>query len=130
MGAVKGVTDLITSSGFVTLDFVALKSFLEEVGDVLFGVGSARGPSRINQAIYQALHSPLLVAPSQKAKGALLNIASGGDLKINEFQRAMKIVTNSLRPGAELVFGTSVDPNLEAGRVRVTIILTSDSKKL
>ena len=70
------------------------------------------------------------MAPSQKAKGALLNIASGGDLKINEFQRAMKIVTNSLRPGAELVFGTSVDPNLEAGRVRVTIILTSDSKKL
>lgn len=127
--AVRGVTDLITSSGFVNLDFASLKSFMKKAGQVLFGVGLARGPSRINQAIYQSLHSPLLVVPPQKARGALLNIASSGDLKISEFQNATKIVAKTLRPGAELIFGTSVDPSLEPGWIRVTVIVTSSSTK-
>ena len=122
--AVKGISDLITSSGFVNLDFASLKSFMEKAGVVLFGVGSARGPSRINLSIYQAFHSPLLAIPVKKAQGALLNIASGGDLKINEFQKAIQVVSESLRPGAELVFGTSVDPSLGKGWVRVTVIVS------
>ena len=122
--AVKGVSDLVTSSGFVNLDLASLKTFMEKAGPVLFGVASARGPSRINQAIYQALHSPLLTIPVEKARGALLNIASAGDLKISEFQKATQIVADNLRPGAELVFGTSVDSSLGGGWVRVTVIVS------
>ena len=122
--AVTGISDLITSSGFVNLDFASLKSFMENAGLVLFGVGTGRGPSRINLSIYQAFHSPLLAIPVKKAQGALLNIASGGDLKINEFQKAIQVVSESLRPGAELVFGTSVDPSLGKGWVRVTVIVS------
>lgn len=122
--AVEGISDLVATSGFVNLDFASLKSFMEKAGPILFGVASARGPSRINQAIYQALHSPLLTMPVEMARGALLNIASRGDLKISEFQKATQIVTDTLRSGAELVFGTSVDPSLEEGWVRVTVIVS------
>jgi len=123
--AVKGIADLVTASGFIDLDFTSLKTFLKKAGPILFGVGSARGPSRLNQALYQALSSPLLSYPVQKARGALLNISSRGDLKISEFQKATKMIRKELRPGAELIFGTSVDPALKEGWVRVTVIVAS-----
>jgi cell division protein FtsZ len=123
--AIQGITGLVTSSGFISLDFAALRTFLKKAGLVFFGVGSARGPSRLNQAIYQALHSPLLDHPVEKARGALLNISSQGDLKINEFQKATKLIKEELKPGAELVFGTSVDSSLKGGWIRVTVILAS-----
>lgn len=127
--AVKGIADLVTASGFINLDFTSLKTFLKKAGPILFGVGSARGPSRLNQALYQALSSPLLSYPVQKARGALLNISSRGDLKISEFQKATKMIRKELKPGAELVFGTSVDPALKEGWVRVTVIVASQRRE-
>ena len=121
--AVQGIADLVTSSGFINLDFASLKTFLKKAGPILFGVGLARGPSRLNQALYQAFHSPLLNYPVQKARGALLNISSRGDLKINEFQKATAMVKKELRPGAELIFGTSINPKLKEGQIRITVIV-------
>lgn len=122
--AIQGITDLIVSSGEINVDFAALRSIIKKAGPALFGIGMARGRSRAVNALKAALNSPLLDFSLEGAKAALLNIASNGDLALAEVQKITQEMRQAIRPGASLIFGTSLDKHLKPGTIRVTIIAT------
>ncbi len=122
--AIQGIADLIVSSGDINVDFAALKSVIKRSGPALFGIGAASGKNRAAKAIKKALSSPLLDFSLEGARAALLNIASSGDLTLEEVHSIAGQVRQTIKPNANLVFGTSLDRHLKSGTIRITIIAT------
>jgi cell division protein FtsZ len=122
--AIQGIADLIVASGEINVDFASLRTIIKKAGPALFGIGAARGRNRAIKAIKVALNSPLLDFSLEGAKAALLNIASSGDLTLDEVHLITQRVCQAIKPGASLIFGTSLDKNLKKETIRVTIIAT------
>lgn len=122
--AIQGITDLIVASGDINVDFATLRTMIKKAGPAFFGIGSARGRGRAAKAVKEALDSPLLEFPLNQARAALLNIASSGDLTLAEVQSIAGKVRQTIKPGASLIFGTSLDNQLKPREIRVTLIVT------
>jgi cell division protein FtsZ len=122
--AIQGISDLIVSSGAVNIDFASLRAVMENAGQALFGMGTATGKGRIERAVAEAIRSPLLDFSFHGAGGALMNVASAGDLSLGELKKASQLISAHLRREAELVFGTSIDKSLKSGQIRITVIAT------
>ncbi|MGX5377177.1 cell division protein FtsZ [Ligilactobacillus sp. LYQ135] len=125
---VQGITDLITSPGYVNLDFADVTTVMKDKGSALMGIGSANGENRIEEATKKAISSPLLEVSIDGAEQVLLNITGGPDLSLFEAQTASEIVTNAASSDVNIIFGTSINENLE-DEVVVTVIATGIDKK-
>ena len=125
---VQGITDLITSPGYVNLDFADVTTVMKDKGSALMGIGSANGENRIEEATKKAISSPLLEVSIDGAEQVLLNITGGPDLSLFEAQTASEIVTNAASSDVNIIFGTSINENLE-DEVIVTVIATGIDKK-
>ena len=90
---VQSISDLITSPGFVNLDFADVKTVMSDQGSALMGIGTANGENRITEATKKAISSPLLEVSIDGAKQVLLNITGGPDLSLFEAQDAAQIVS-------------------------------------
>lgn len=125
---VQGISDLITSTDYVNLDFADVKTVMENQGAALMGIGRASGENRTVEATKLAISSPLLEVSIDGAKQVLLNITGGPDLTLFEAQDASEIVSKAAGDDVNIIFGTSINPNL-GGEVVVTVIATGiDSK--
>jgi cell division protein FtsZ len=120
---VQGICDLITRPGLINLDFADVRTVMQSSGNALMGVGMATGPTRGAEAAKRAIASPLLGREIHGARGIILSIAGGDDLGLLEVTEAAKVVQDAATPDANIIFGTSVDPDL-AGQVWVTVIAT------
>lgn len=120
--AVEGISDLITTPGFINIDFADIRSVLQNAGSALMGVGTGSGEKRAEDAAKAAISSPLLDLSIHGAKGVLFSIAGGNDLTMYEIQDAAKIITESVDPEARVIFGTIQDERLQKGEVRVTVV--------
>ncbi|GKT03571.1 cell division protein FtsZ [Furfurilactobacillus entadae] len=126
---VQGISDLITSPGYVNLDFADVKTVMQDQGTALMGIGSASGENRTGDATKAAISSPLLEVSIDGAEQVLLNITGGPDLSLFEAQTASDIVAQAATTDVNIIFGTSIDENL-GDEVRVTVIATGiDHKK-
>ena len=125
---VQGITDLITSPGYVNLDFADVTTVMKDKGSALMGIGSANGENRIEEATKKAISSPLLEVSIDGAEQVLLNITGGPDLSLFEAQTASEIVTDAASSDVNIIFGTSINENLE-DEVVVTVIATGIDKK-
>lgn len=125
---VQGISDLITSPGYVNLDFADVKTVMQNKGSALMGVGSASGENRTAEATKKAISSPLLEVSIDGAEQVLLNITGGPDLSLFEAQDASEIVSQSATNDVNIIFGTSIDENL-GDETRVTVIATGIDKK-
>ncbi|APU71605.1 cell division protein FtsZ [Companilactobacillus crustorum] len=130
---VQSISDLITSPGFVNLDFADVKTVMSDQGSALMGIGQANGENRITEATKKAISSPLLEVSIDGAKQVLLNITGGPDLSLFEAQDAAQIVSEQATSDVNIIFGTSIDDTL-GDQVKVTVIATGvesgeDSKK-
>ncbi len=128
--AVKGISDLILSPGYINLDFADVKALMSESGGTaLMGMGEARGEGRAETATQMAISSPLLEDISiSKAKGALLNISVHPDtLTIQETQIITGTIAKELHPDAKVYWGVVFDESLEDS-LRVTVIATGLEK--
>ena len=125
---VQGISDLITSPGYVNLDFADVKTVMQNQGSALMGIGSASGENRTEEATKKAISSPLLETSIDGAEQVLLNITGGPDLSLFEAQAASQIVTEAANDDVNIIFGTSIDNDLEDS-VRVTVIATGIDKK-
>ncbi|WP_125589517.1 cell division protein FtsZ [Companilactobacillus jidongensis] len=129
---VQSISDLITSPGFVNLDFADVKTVMSDQGSALMGIGTANGENRITDATNKAISSPLLEVSIDGAKQVLLNITGGPDLSLFEAQDAAQIVSEQATSDVNIIFGTSIDETL-GDQVKVTVIATGveseDSKK-
>jgi cell division protein FtsZ len=126
---VRGVTDLITLPGLINLDFADVKSIIKDAGNALLGDGTATGENRAIKAAQVAINSPLIETSIEGAKGILLNISGGSDLKLFEVNEAAEIVRNAASPNANIIFGAVIDENMK-DQIKVTIIATGFKDKL
>jgi len=120
--AVEGISDLITTPGFINIDFADIRSILQNSGSALMGVGNGSGEKRAEDAAKAAINSPLLDLSIHGAKGVLFSIAGGDDLTMYEIQDAAKIITESIDSDAKVIFGTIRDERMQKGEVRVTVV--------
>ena len=122
--ATRGISDLITVPGEVNLDFNDVRTVMLEGGDALMGTGASVGDGRASEAAHNAIKSPLLEEVSIKgAKGVLVNISAGSDLKLFEVNEAVTVITEEAGNEANIIWGTVLDDTL-GDELRVTVIAT------
>ncbi len=122
--ATRGISDLITVPGEINLDFNDVRTVMLEGGDALMGTGSAVGESRAADAAAKAIRSPLLEEVSiEGARGVLVNISAGSDLKLFEVNEAVSVINEASGSEANIIWGTVLDDTLE-DELRVTVIAT------
>ena len=122
--AVEGISDLITTTGIINVDFADVRSIMQNAGSALMGIGIAMGDKRAELAAKAAINSPLLEVSITGAKGVLFSIAGGEDLGMLEVQEAANVITEAIDPEAKVIFGAVTDETLKKGQVRVTVIAT------
>ena len=127
--AVSGIAEVIKCPGLVNVDFADVKTVMSEMGMAMMGSAISTGESRAIDAANKAISSPLLEDINLKgAKGVLINITSGNDLKMREVHEIMSVISQYSTSDATVIVGTVIDDSLE-GSLRVTIVATGiDSK--
>lgn len=124
LGAVKGISDLITRPGLINVDFADVRTVMSEMGMAMMGTGSASGEQRARQAAEAAIASPLLEDVNfSGARGILVNITAGLDMSIGEFEEVGDVVKEFISDDATVVVGTVIDPEM-TDEMRVTVIVT------
>ncbi|MCW0991757.1 cell division protein FtsZ, partial [Streptococcus anginosus] len=118
-----GISDLITSPGYVNLDFADVRTVMQDQGTALMGIGTASGENRTAEATKKAISSPLLEVSIDGAEQILLNISGGEDLTLFEAQDAAEIVGAASSSEVNIIFGTTINDRLD-DEVVVTVIAT------
>jgi len=122
--AVQGISDLITTPGFINVDFADVRAIMKGMGIALMGTGNGAGENRAMDATQRAISSPLLEEASiNGARGVLVNITGGTDLTLREVDEAMNVIHDSSDPDANIIFGTVQDERLE-NEMKITVIAT------
>lgn len=120
---VQGISELITEHGLINLDFADVKAVMSNAGSALMGIGRASGDNRATEAAKQAIESPLIEVSIDGAKGVLFNITGGYDMSMSEVQEAADLITASVAPDANIIFGATLKPEMEDELV-ITVIAT------
>ena len=120
---VKGITETITMPSLINLDYADVRSIICNGGVALVGLGEATGSDRANEAIKNALNSPLLEVEWSGATGALIHITGGPDMSLAESNKVGELVSEKMSSEANVIWGARVDPRL-SGVLRVMLILT------
>ena len=120
---VKGITETITMPSLINLDYADVRSIICNGGVALVGLGEATGNDRANDAIRNALNSPLLEVEWSGATGALIHITGGPDMSLAEANKVGELVSEKMSLDANVIWGARVDPRL-SGVLRVMLILT------
>ncbi|HOP75163.1 MAG TPA: cell division protein FtsZ [Bacillota bacterium] len=120
---VQGISDLITITGLINVDFADVKTIMSEAGSALMGIGVAKGEDRAVLAAKAAVESPLLEASIEGSKGVLLNITGSSNLGLYEVNEAARIISEAADPDANIIFGAVIDETL-GDEIRVTVIAT------
>jgi cell division protein FtsZ len=126
--AVRGIAELITKPGEINLDFADVKSVMANAGSTMMGSGIGEGVDRAEDAILQAIASPLLEDVDVKdAKGLLINITSNGSLTNGELRSIGDHIGSLVdEEEAEVILGTTIDESLE-NKLKVTVVATGMS---
>jgi len=120
---VQGISDLVTMTGLINLDFADVKAVMQNAGTALMAVGEGRGEGRAMVAARAAISSPLLDVSIEGARGVLLNVSGGPDLTLSEVTEAAETIQASVDPDASIFFGAVIHPR-QQDEVRVTVIAT------
>jgi len=122
---VQSITDLMVRPGLINLDFADVETVMSSMGKAMMGTGEAEGEGRAVKAAEAAINNPLIDDYTLKgAKGLLVNITGGKDLKLFEVDEAVNKVRSEVDHEAELIIGAITDPTLD-GKMRVSIVATS-----
>jgi cell division protein FtsZ len=120
---VQGISDLVTMTGLINLDFADVKSVMQNAGTALMSVGEGRGEGRAMVAARAAISSPLLDVSIEGARGVLLNVSGGPDLTLAEVTEAAETIQAAVDPDANIFFGAVIHPRQQED-LRVTVIAT------
>lgn len=121
---VQGISDLITIPGVINLDFADVKEIMSGMGMAIMGTGIAEGNNRDTEAAQRAISSPLLEDTSiQGARGVLINVTGGTDLKLHEVNNAAHLIYEAADENAHIIFGSVIDPEMK-GKLKLTVIAT------
>jgi cell division protein FtsZ len=121
---VRSITDLMVMPGLINLDFADVRSVMGEMGKAMMGTGEGEGPNRALEAAERAIANPLLDGVSmQGAKGVIISIIGGDDMKLLEVDEAANHIRELVDPNANIIWGSAFNPNLD-GKIRVSVVAT------
>jgi len=130
MRSIKGITEIITKPGMVNLDFNDLKTIMSSGGLAMVGIGMSDDiENKAKSAVEAALNSPLLDVDTKGATGALVSVVGGMDMSVSDAEKVVQITSDHINPGARIIWGASVDPNLE-GEIRVMLVITGVTSRI
>ncbi|MBC2668266.1 cell division protein FtsZ [Novosphingobium piscinae] len=121
---VRSITDLMVMPGLINLDFADVRSVMGEMGKAMMGTGESSGANRALEAAEQAISNPLLDGVSmQGAKGVIISIIGGDDMKLLEVDEAANHIRDLVDPNANIIWGSAFNPDLQ-GKIRVSVVAT------
>jgi cell division protein FtsZ len=121
--SIRGITEIITRPGLVNLDFNDLRTIMKGGGVALIGIGESESENRAEDAVLEAINSPLLKVDIGGATGALINVTGGPDMTVSEAQKAAEVVQKAVSPTARIIWGAAVDPTMQS-TIRVMLVVT------
>jgi cell division protein FtsZ len=122
--AVQGISDLITTSGLINVDFADVRAIMSERGMAMMGIGMASGENRAVEAATRAISSPLLEdIDVSGAKGVLVNISGSANMTMDEFDAASRIIHEKVHEDANIIIGLVIDEDL-GENIKITAIAT------
>jgi len=121
--AVKGITELATTSGLVNLDFADINAVMADGGVSLIGMGESDSTNRAVESVEKAINNPLLDVDISNASGALVNIIGGSDMSLDECKLIIETIGNKLSPDAKLIWGAQISADMDKS-IRVLLIVT------
>ena len=125
---VQGISDLISITGVINLDFADVKTIMQDRGMAHMGIGVASGENRAEDAAKQAIQSPLLETSIEGARGIIINITGGSDMGLQEANTAAELIQRSADPEANIIFGTVIDDSM-GDEIQITVIATGFEKE-
>lgn len=121
---VRSITDLMVMPGLINLDFADVRSVMAEMGKAMMGTGEGSGETRALDAAERAIANPLLDGVSmQGAKGVIISIIGGEDMKLLEVDEAANHIRELVDPNANIIWGSAFNPDLN-GKIRVSVVAT------
>ena len=121
--AVKGIAELVTKAGLVNLDFADIRAVMKGGGVALIGVGESDSENRAVEAVEKAISNPLLDVDITNANGALINVAGGEDMTLDEARKVVEAVSERLADDAIIIWGAQIYKDLEK-TIRTMLIVT------
>ena len=123
VNGVKSITELVTTTGLINVDFADVRSVMQDAGTAMMGMGIGSGENRMLLAVEEAMKDPLSDKAVKGARGVLLNFRGGPDMSIQEISAAAEMVSATVDREANIIFGASIDPANQE-EVQVTLIAT------
>ncbi|MFM2301469.1 MAG: cell division protein FtsZ [Pseudomonadota bacterium] len=121
---VRSITDLMVMPGLINLDFADVRSVMAEMGKAMMGTGEGSGENRALEAAEKAIANPLLDGVSmQGAKGVIISIIGGEDMRLLEVDEAANHIRELVDPNANIIWGSAFNPDLQ-GKIRVSVVAT------
>ncbi len=120
---VESISELINMPATINLDFADVHAIMKDAGRAHMGVGVGKGPNKAEEAANAAIQSPLLETSINGAMGVIINITSSPDIGLEEVDQAATIITGSVNPDANIIWGTAIDENM-VDELHITVIAT------
>jgi len=122
--AIQGISDIITKSGHINVDFADVRSIMKDMGLAIMGIGRKSGEGRAREAAIAAITSPLLEEVSiQGARGVLINVTGNLKLGLHEINDAAEVIYDLVSEDANIILGSVIDESL-GDEIMVTVIAT------
>jgi cell division protein FtsZ len=128
MRSVRGITDMITQSGLVNLDFSDVKTVMENGGVAVIGMGESSSNSKATDSLNSALQSPLLDVDISTANSVLVNVTGGPNMTIEEAEGVVEELHNRVDPDARIIWGTSINEDFN-DKIQTMIVVTGVTSK-
>jgi len=120
---VRGITDLMVMPGLINLDFADIRTIMANMGKAMMGTGEASGEGRALQAAEMAIANPLLDEALKGARGLIISISGGEDMRLMEVDEVASHIKEMVDPEADIIWGSAFNAELE-GRIRVSVVAT------
>jgi cell division protein FtsZ len=120
---IKGIVETISAPSLINLDLADFKTVVKRGGIAVVGVGESDAPNRAEEAVKNALRSPLLDVDYAGATGALIHVTGDRQMTIEEANRVGEIVTEMMDNNALVIWGARVNPE-QNGKLKVTLVMT------
>lgn len=120
---IKNMSEALSVPSLVNLDLADMKGIMKDAGVCAVGFGEGSGEMKVKEAAEKALDSQLLdIGDIRDAKGVLVHMEGGEDMTLEDINRAGELILKRVSPGARVVWGARVNPELE-GKLRATVVL-------
>jgi len=121
--AVRGITETITTSSLINLDYADVRAIMQGGGVSMIAVGEGKGTNRVEEVVKNTLNQRLLEVDYTNATGLLLHLTGGPDMTLGEANEVGELISQNVEPNANVIWGARMDPAY-SGRIEAIAIFT------